>query len=41
MLLQRRGGEFFTVQPIPVSMRFSVEPRRSLNKSSVIITNYE
>ena len=31
----------YSVQSAPVSARFSVEPRRSLNKSSVIITNYK
>lgn len=28
------------MQSAPVSARFSVEPRRSLDKPSVIITNY-
>lgn len=31
----------YSVHSAPVSARFSVEPRRSLNKSSVIITNYK
>lgn len=31
----------YFVQSVPVSARFSVEPRRSLNMSSVIITNYK
>lgn len=31
----------YFIQSAPVSARFSAEPRRSLNKSSVIITNYK
>lgn len=31
----------YSVQPVPVSARVNIEPRRSLSKSSVIITNYK
>lgn len=31
----------YSVQSAPVRVRFSAEPRRSWNKSSVIITNYK
>lgn len=31
----------YSVQSAPVSVRINVEPRRSLNKTSVIIINYK